>query len=114
MSFKLLFSIIFVSLLLSASVLGYRLFLMAPDPSAVAPESATGVTSQGLSETGEATSADPDAMEFARLLQSISSISSLNSNFLDEAVFMSLVNFPYPIPTPTPGRNNPFAPVGTP
>ncbi len=112
MSFKLLFSIIFVSILLSASFLAYRLFLVKPDSSMVITDSTSGVVSQGLLATGEDGEIDPDEAEYSRLLSVMSSIGSLNTAFLNQAPFIQLVDFTYTLPAVPSGRPNPFAPIG--
>lgn len=113
MSFKLLFSIIFVSLLLSASVLGYRLFGVAPaKPPTTSSQS--NVTSANLQPTDEAGRIKAEEAEYIALLKSVGKISKLNDAFFQQEVFTSLSLYNFPIPALTAGRSNPFAPVGTP
>ena len=112
MSFKLLFSIIFVSLLLSASVLGYRLFAVTPTKPAATSQS--NVTSGNLLPTDEAGRVKAEEAEYIQLLKTVGKISKLNDAFFQEPVFTSLSLYSFPIPVLTPGRSNPFAPVGAP
>lgn len=114
MSFKLLFIIIFVSILLSAGLLGYRLFYQAPKSADAAAGSQSGVVAQGLFKTGAGQPTDPDEAEYARLLRVIESIDKLDSSIFTSKVLLSLINFPSNVPNLVPGRPNPFAPVGLP
>lgn len=113
MSFKLLFTIIFVSLLLAVGLLGYRLFYQDPVLSEVADDG-SGVSSAGLSVEGEDGNINSEATDYARLLRVIEGIPSIDRSIFTSAVFTSLFDFNFTIPSQTAGRRNPFAPVGTP
>lgn len=113
MSLKLLFTVIFVSLLLAAGLLSYRLFYQNPTASDAALESGAGVISQALLNNNNAATDTEDA-EYARLLRVISTITSIDRSIFDRPAFLSLFNFTATIPNPVPGRSNPFAPVGAP
>ena len=116
MSLKLLFTVIFVSLLLAAGLLGYRLFYQDPVASNAVAESGAGVLSQALLNNGGNSNGqiDAEALEYARLLRVIGTITSIDRSIFDRPAFLSLFNFTATIPNPAPGRSNPFAPVGAP
>ena len=114
MSLKLLFTVIFVSLLLAAGLLGYRLFFQDPVASGVAAEAGPGVLSQHLLNGNITDQVDGEAAQYARLLRVIGTITSIDRSIFDRPAFLSLFNFSATIPNPVPGRNNPFAPVGLP
>ena len=111
MSIKLLFLSIFVALILAVSLLGYRLWYQAPKPSTTATE--TGVVAQGFLSGSTAPANATDA-EYARLLRVIGAITDIDRSIFSNPAFRTLINFSIVIPNPTPGRANPFAPVGAP
>ena len=114
MSLKLLFTVIFVSLLLAAGLLGYRLFYQAPVSSSAKAENASGVLSQALLNNNSNGQIDAEAAEYARLLRVIGTINSIDRSIFGRPAFLSLFNFTATIPNPVPGRTNPFAPAGAP
>lgn len=113
MSFKLIIAIIFVSLLMAGGLLGYRLFLTDPAASnsaAAINAGDSGLAAQGLNSS--LTPAEAERSDFTRLLARFNAIGDLKTGVLSSPAFRSLYDFIFPIPTPAPGRNNPFAPAG--
>ncbi len=113
MSFKLLVLILFVSLVLAAGLLGYRLFYQTPvaDSSAV---TGSGIVAQGLSGSVSGGQTSLEDADYNRLLRVIAGITKIDRSLFTKPAFVSLFNFTVNIPNPVPGRRNPFAPVGLP
>ncbi len=111
MSFKLLITAIFVSLILAATLLGYRLIYRDPVASDSSATTGAGVVSQGLLNPVGAQPATGEDLEYARLIRVIGTIKTIDRSIFSDPVYLSLVNFRVTIPTPTPGRRNPFAPI---